>query len=330
LAAIHPDLPNVATGAAILLLAAMKILVTGANGFIGRHLVSTLAARGDEVVAVSRFQPTPAVGVEWRLAPELSGSTDWTPMLSGCDAVVHLAGVAHRRVTDHDVYTAELQRVNVDATARLYAAACSHGIKRFVFISSLAAVTSRSIGLIEETTTARPTNLYGQSKLAAEQALAVLHKNGGIPLTLLRPPVIYGAGNPGNMDRIFRLIRLGLPLPFGRLRNRRSFLYVGNLCDAVHQCLLTSAPIAGTYFVSDGRDLSTSELIQLIAEASGRRVRLWPLPACFWRILVRLQPDGSAAKLVGSLYLDVSPLMNALKWSPPFTPKEGLCATMEK
>jgi nucleoside-diphosphate-sugar epimerase len=322
-------MPHVEEGAAILLPAAMKILVTGANGFIGRHLVSTLAARGEEVVAVSRYQSTPAPGVEWRLAPELGGGTDWALLLNGCDAVVHLAGVAHRRVTDGDAYAAELQRVNVDATARLYAAACGNGIKRFIFVSSLAAVTSRSIGLVDGATPARPTNPYGRSKLAAEQALAGREKEGGVPLIVLRPPVIYGVGNPGNMDRIFRLIRSGLPLPFGRLSNRRSFLYVGNLCDAVHKCLLAHSSIAGIYFVSDGRDLSTPELIKLIAGASGRRARLWPFPASLWSMVARFQPDGSAAKLVGSLHVDVAPLTNALKWSQPFTPEQGLRATLE-
>ena len=322
-------MPDVAAGAAVFLPPAMKILVTGASGFIGRHLISTLIARGEQVVAVSRYQPAPAVNIEWKLAPELDGHTDWMPLLSGCDAVVHLAGVAHRRVTDRNEYAVELQRVNVDATARLYAAACECGISRFVFVSSLAAVTSRSIGAVNAGTPPCPTNLYGQSKLAAEEALAGLEKHGGIPLTVLRPPVIYGAGNPGNMERIFRLIRSGLPLPFGSLRNRRSFLYVGNLCDVIHRCLVAPAPVTGPYLLSDNRDLSTPELIQLIAGACGRRARLWPFPASLWRLVARLRPDGAAAKLVGSLHLDVTPLMNALVWSPPFTPEQGLRATLE-
>jgi nucleoside-diphosphate-sugar epimerase len=307
----------------------MKILVTGAGGFVGRHLISTLIARGEQVVAVSRYQPTLAANIEWKLAPELDGRTDWMPLFSGCDAVVHLAGVAHRRVRDGNAYLAELQRVNVEATAGLYAAAGVAGIKRFVFVSSLAAVTSRSIGLVDSETPPCPTTPYGRSKLAAEEALAGLEMRGGVPLTVLRPPVIYGGGNPGNMERIFRLIRSGLPLPFGSLRNRRSFLYVGNLCDAVHRCLVAPMPVTGTYLLSDNRDLSTPELIQLIAEASGRRARLWPFPASLWNLVARLQPDGTAAKLVGSLHLDVTPLMNALVWSPPFTPEQGLRATFE-
>jgi nucleoside-diphosphate-sugar epimerase len=265
------------------------------------------------VVAVSRYQPAPAPNIEWKLAPELDGRTDWMPLLSGCGAVVHLAGVAHRRVTDPNTYEAELQRVNVDATARLYAAACGAGIGRFIFVSSLAAVTSRSIGAVNARTPPCPTNPYGRS----------------IPLTVLRPPVIYGAGNPGNMERIFRLIHSGVPLPFGSLHNRRSFLYVGNLCDAVHRCLAAPTPVAGIYLLSDNRDLSTPELIQLIAEASGRRTRVWPFPASLWNLVARLQPDGTAAKLVGSLHLDVTPLINALIWSPPFTPEQGLRATLE-
>ena len=307
----------------------MKILVTGASGFIGRHLISELIARGEQVVAVSRYQPAPAANIEWKLAPELDGLTDWTALLTGCDAVVHLAGVAHRQVTNRNAYAAELQRVNVDATGRLYAAACKCGICRFVFVSSLAAVTSRSIGGVNAGTPLRPTNPYGRSKLAAENVLAGLEKQGGVPLLILRPPVIYGEGNPGNMERIFRLIRSGVPLPFGGMRNRRSFLYVGNLCDVIHRCLLSPTPLTGPYLLSDNRDLSTPELIQLIAEASGRRARLWPFPASLWRLVARLQPDGAAAKLVGSLHLDATPLMTALAWVPLFTPEQGLRATLK-
>jgi nucleoside-diphosphate-sugar epimerase len=306
----------------------MKILVTGASGFIGRHLISTLITRGQRVLAISRYQPTPAANIEWKLAPELDDRTDWMPLLSDCDAVVHLAGVAHRRMTDRNAYAAELQRVNVDATVRLYTAACKCSISRFVFLSSLAAVTSRSIGAVNGSTLPCPTNPYGRSKLAAEDALCGLEKQGGIPLTVLRPPMIYGGGNPGNMERLLRLIGLGVPLPLGGIRNRRSFLYVGNLCDVIHCCLLASEPVAGTYLISDNRDLSTSELIELIAEASGRCARLWPFPSSLCRLVAQLQPDGAAAKLVGSLHLDVTPLMNALTWSPPFTPEQGLRATL--
>jgi nucleoside-diphosphate-sugar epimerase len=331
LGAIYSNLPDVAAGSAVFLTSAVKILVTGASGFIGRHLVASLAARGEKVVAVSRHQPTSVAGVEWKPTPELSDGTNWAPLLIGCDALVHLAAVAHRRVTDHNSYLAELQRVNVDATVRLYEASRSCGMKRFVFVSSLAAVTSRSAGLIDGTTPAQPSTPYGRSKLNAEQALIELKGKGreGTSLTVLRPPVIYGRGNPGNMDRIFKLIRSGLPLPLESLRNRRSFLYVGNLCDAVHKCLLSPMPIDGTYFVSDRCDLSTPELIRTAAAAMGHPARLLPFPASLWSVVARLQPDGPIAKLVGSLYLDVAPLTRALRWSPPFTPEQGLRATLE-
>lgn len=301
-----------------------RIAVTGAGGFIGRHLVTTLAAHGMVVAAISRREPTSAAGVTWLPAPELDRQTDWGPLLDGCDALVHLAGVAHRRVIDPSAYAAELQRVNVETTAGLYIAARRAGVRRLVFMSSLAAVTSRSVGRVDASTPPRPTGPYGRSKLAAEKALVDLGRDGGPAVTVLRPPVVYGAGNRANMDHLFRLVRSGLPLPFGGLRNRRSLIYVGNLCDVVHRCLVTPAPVTGTYLVSDGRDLSTPELIRLIAGATGRRARLLPFPSSAWHLAARLQPDGPVAKLVGSLYLDIIPLARALEWTAPFTAEEGL------
>ncbi len=278
------------------------------------------------VIAVSRREPVLAAGVEWRMAPGLDGRTVWDPLLKGCDAVVHLAGVAHRHSNDPGAYAAELQRVNVEATARLYTSARSAGVSRFIFVSSLAAVTSRSIGLVDDAAVPLPTSPYGRSKLAAEESLAALSGSGRTALTILRPPVVYGAGNPANMDRLFRLVRSGLPLPFGGLRNRRSLIYVGNLCDVVHRCLTAPAPVAGTYFVSDGIDLSTPDLIRLIAAATGRRAHLWPFPAALWQFVAKLLPNSSVAKLVGSLYLDIEPLARALEWTAPFTPEQGLRA----
>jgi nucleoside-diphosphate-sugar epimerase len=308
----------------------MRVLVTGASGFLGRHLVRHLAARSCTVLAVTR---TPLAGetgtpIAWQRIGHLDGQTDWSPWLRGMDAVVHLAGVAHRANEASAAYTAELERVNVQGTVRLHAQCGLCGVGHFIFVSSLAAVTSRSLGRIDDATPSAPTTPYGHSKWRAEQALISARSVGGADYTILRPPLIYGAGNPANMARLVHLVRSGLPLPFGSLCNQRSFMFVGNLCDAIYHCLHASAARNQTFFVSDNRDLSTPELIRLIAQAGGWPCRLVPFPTPILEALARLNPDGSIAKLVGSLYLDVSPIKAALAWLPPFTVESGLRETL--
>jgi nucleoside-diphosphate-sugar epimerase len=250
----------------------MRILVTGASGFIGSHLAPALAAAGHEL----------------------------RPSVEGCDAVVHLANIAHASASPR-----ELHRVNVEGTLAQAQAALAAGARRFVYLSSIKAE--------------RPVDAYGHAKRLAEQGLLGLRD---LEPVILRPPLVYGPRVRGNFLSLMRAIRRGWPLPVASIRNRRSLLYVGNLADAVLRCLERSA--AGkVYALSDGVPVSTPELCRALARALGRPARLLPFPPA----LLRLLPG--AAPLAQSLEVDDRVLREELGWRPPILFEEGLRHTAE-
>lgn len=306
----------------------MKVLITGAGGFVGQHLVDYLLDSGSEVVAVSRFPSARPVSCRWVLSP--GTEAEWHRLLVSVTAVVHLAGLAHRAATrwDRKAHQQEMMKINFAATSELYQTASRCGVSRFLFLSSIAALTSRSVGQLGDDTPPWPISPYGISKLAADRAIEDGARNGGCPFTILRPPMIYGRGNSGNIAALTKLVKSGVPLPFRSLTNRRSFLYVGNLCDVVHRCLRSPAAANRRFLVSDGADVSTPELIRLIAASANVPCRLFSVPESVFRTIARFNPDGALAKLVGSLYLDIEPLKKALDWKPPFSVNEGLASAL--
>lgn len=302
----------------------MKCAITGATGFIGRHLARALVERGDEVVALVRQPPQPGLPPGVRTCP-----LDDPEALGGAETVFHLAGRAHILREAAADPLAEHRRVNTELTLRLASAAAGAGA-HFVFVSSIAVyglTTSRDA--ITEDTPARPLTPYGRSKLEAEQGLLKLRAEAGLQLTMLRPPLVYGPGNPGNMERLMALIRSGLPLPLASLRNRRSFLYVGNLVDALLRC--AARPGAGSiWLVADSRDLSTPELIRELARAMGLKARLLPFPPAALGLVGRLLGrQADVERLTGSLWLDCSRIRRELGWTAPVAVDQGLRLTAE-
>jgi nucleoside-diphosphate-sugar epimerase len=250
----------------------MRILVTGASGFIGSHLAPALAAAGHE----------------------LRGR------LEGCDAVVHLANIAHTSASPR-----ELHRVNVEGTLAQAQAALAAGARRFVYLSSIKA--------------AQPCDAYGQAKRLAEQGLLGLR---GLEPVILRPPLVYGPRVKANFLALMRAIDRGWPLPLASIRNRRSLLYIGNLADAIRRCL-EGAVVRKSYELSDGAPVSTPELCRALAQALGRPARLWPFPPA----LLRFAPGLS--RLAESLEADDRAIREELGWRPPFTLEEGLRLTAQ-
>ncbi len=309
------------------------VAVTGAAGFIGRHLCARLRAAGHPVRALVR-RPVGGwgEGVDERIVADLADRDALARAAAGCDAVVHLAGRAHvLRETAADPGAA-FHRANVDGTASALAAARAAGARRFVLLSSAAAVGPADAGCVDDATPARPASPYGASKLAAEEL--VRGAAGGTLGTILRPPMVYGPGMKGNPLRLFRLLDRGLPLPLGAVRNRRSTLYVGNLVDAVAAAL--AAPgAAGTFAVTDGEALSTPDFVRRAARALGRPARLVPVPPAALRALgaagdrlARLMPapvtSATFDSLVGSLVLDDRALRAATGWAPRHTVDDAL------
>lgn len=269
----------------------MRAFVTGATGFIGRAFC---AQRDLDATPGDLRQP------------------GWEDKLRGNEVVVHLAGVAHARAND-----ALYEEVNVRATRRLADAAVRAGVRRLVFVSSIkvngeATPPDRPFRASDAPA---PADEYGRSKWRAEQALA---RVAGLDVVVVRPPLVYGPGVRANFRRLLQLVDSGLPLPFGSIRNRRSFVFVGNLVALLWRCAEHPAAAGRTFLASDGEDLSTPELVRRIAKALGGQARMVSFP-----------PFLLPSKLTGSLVVDAAETRRLLEWQPPYSVDEGLAITID-
>lgn len=310
----------------------MKVLVTGANGFVGRAVCRTLAAQGHQVIAAMRQSEQQPPGIETRVVGSLSAETPWSAALGGVDAVVHAAGRAHvvrEAAADPE---AAYRSVNTDATLRLAREAARLGVRHLVFISSVKVNGESTKGKpFSADDPPAPADAYGRSKWAAEQGLAQLVRvgDGHFRVTILRPPLVYGPGVRANFLRVMRAVAMGLPLPLAAIDNRRSLIYVDNLADAVALVLREPAGAIETFVLSDGEDVSTPELIRRIARAMNRPARLFPFPPTMLELLGRA--TGRAAeieRLVGSLQLDGEGFRRRFGWTPSVMLDQGLAATV--
>lgn len=319
-----------------------SVLVTGATGFVGRYLVNALLRQPSyRVIAATRRSV--ALPTDIRVVGNIDGQTEWCEALEGVDVVVHLAARAHVLNEQDANPEAEFLKVNTEGTTNLVNQAIAAGVQHFIFISSIGAVTSFSEIPVTEESPCQPDTFYGKSKLATEKALANLASTSTMEWTILRPTLVYGAGNPGNMERLVKLVNLGIPLPLGSIQNRRSFLYVENLVDAIATCVGNKNAYSQTFHISDGQDLSTPELIRLIANSTHHSCHLLPVPLWLLKsfglagdfleqITSRQLPFNSQTvrKLTGSLVVDNRKICNILVWKPPFTVEMGLRKTFQQ
>jgi len=303
----------------------MRIVVTGASGFVGTTLCRELLARGHAVRAVVRHAnrggaiPFKTEEIE---VPDIAGEFDRRALFEGSDAVVHLAAVAHRAADE-----VTLRRVNVDATTRL-ADAAAGSVRRFVFLSSVKVHGDDSgSGTYSESDTPQPEDAYGESKLEAEKLLTEISVRSGMELVILRPPLVYGPWVKANFLRLLRWVNSGLPLPFASIRNRRSLIYVGNLVDAIARCVEHPAA-SGPFLVSDEETVSTPELVSRIARSLGRSERLFSAPPTLLRLAGSLLGrSDEIRRLTGDLAVDTSKVRRQLGWRPPYLLDQGLSET---
>ena len=302
-----------------------RILVTGAAGFVGRHLVTWLAQMGWRVTALARDPASipAAAGVDVAPMPDLSEPVDWQPLLDGISHIVHLAGLAHATET---IPEARYQRVNALAAGELAKAAAGR-TQRLVFVSSVRAQSGPSSSLVlNEAMLPTPTDAYGRSKLAGERLVA----QAGGAFTILRPTLVYGPGVKGNMAALARLARSPLPLPFGALVSRRSLLDIEGLAAAIELALTSPEAVGQTLLAADPVPVTLRDLITLMRRAIGRQPGLVPLPPPLLTGPLRILGKQSLiSRLTENLVVDTARLQ-AIGWQPPRTTTAAVAAMMRE
>lgn len=312
----------------------MKILVTGASGFIGTALLRSLAVGSSrEVVAATRSKiSAPVAGSTTVRVADLGGNTDWGQALSGVRTVIHLAARVHIMRDASADPLAEFRKANVDATLNLARQAAAAGAERFIFLSSIkvngeATPPGRPFRSDDQ---AAPCDANGISKHEAEQGLHALSDQTGMTAVMIRPPLVYGPGVRGNFLRLMALIDRGIPLPLGAITNARSMVSIWNLCDLIRTVIDVPSLRSGVYMVSDGEDLSTPDLIRRIATFMSRPARVFSVPVPVLEILGRLAGKAvQFARLCDSLAVDMSATRHELNWTPPMSVDESLQTTVQ-
>ena len=345
----------------------MNILVTGANGFIGRALCKRLLAdeyqvRG-AVRGAAQMTALPS-GVEGAMVGNIGPETDWSEALDGIDGIVHLAARVHVMRESAADPLAVFRQVNVVGTERLARQAAEAGVKRMVYLSSIKVNGERTDPQITQITRIRkkgtevsrlrkatpcqggqegelkeffsekdvpePQDPYAVSKWEAEQLLAEISSATGMETVIIRPPLVYGPNVRANFLRLLRWVNKGIPLPLGMVNNRRSLVSLDNLVDFLITCIEHPTAAGETFLVSDGEDLSTPALIRRIALSMNIPARLIPVPVCLLCLGGSLLGKKSEVdRLCRSLQVDISKAKSVLGWKPPLSVDEGLAKTAD-
>ena len=308
----------------------MNLLITGGTGFVGQHLVSALIQRNLPYQIAVRTQAGNSAHPECISVGNINALTAWSQALEGVTDVVHLAAGVHiTQETSKDAYAA-FRAVNTEGTLHLARQAAAAGVRRFIFLSSIKVNGEGKPQAYLETDTPAPEDAYAASKWEAEQGLWKISADTGMQMVILRIPLVYGPGVGANFLQLFQTVNKGWPLPLGGIANRRSLLYVGNLVDAMLVALEHPDAANKLYLLSDGQDVSTSQLVERMAQALNKTPRLFSLPQGMLRLAASVLGKSSAVdRLYGSLYLDSAKIRQELSWTPPFLMQQGLAETAQ-
>lgn len=306
----------------------MKVAVTGATGFVGRHLIPALIQAG-HVVRCAVTQKVEWLDAEQVVIARMEDQADWSQVLDGIEVVIHLAARVHVMKDKSASPLDEFCKINSTATQNLATQAAQMGVKRFIFLSSIKVngECTQKGAPFTETCVSAPEDAYGQSKLLAEQLLFTISHNTGMQVVILRPPLIYGPGVKANFLKMMGLVNKELPLPFASIDNRRSFVYVENLVSAIGFVIENPQAANQVFLVSDDTALSLPQLMRLIAVSMNKRSRLFPLSAQLLAFSMKLLGlKDLHLRLLGSLEVNNSKI-KALNWNPPYSCEEGIKKT---
>jgi nucleoside-diphosphate-sugar epimerase len=309
----------------------MRLLVTGASGFVGRQLCAGLIRHGHVVHAATRGEDF-IDNCEAVKVGDINGDTRWGTAFRDVDAVIHLAARVHVMHDEAADPLAEFRRLNVAGTERLARSAAASGVKRLVYVSSIKVNGEATHGgnRFSETDPPCPQDPYGVSKCEAEQALHRVAAETGLEVVIVRPPLVYGAGVKGNFTQMLKVLARRIPLPLASVHNFRSLIYVGNLADALIVCATHPAAAGQTYLVSDGEDISTPGLLRQLGAAMGRPALLLPCPPALLKLAGRATHKADRVqRLLGSLQVDSGKIRRELDWTPPYPLQQGLQETAE-
>lgn len=296
----------------------MRIVVTGADGFVGKELCKFLRSQQHEICAIGRRGESGG--------PPLTDVASWTERLRRADTVIHLAARAH---IVHDRSSDSLQafrEVNVEGTRCLATAAVEGKVRRFVFVSSIGVFGNESGSeIFRENTAAAPVEPYAVSKWEAEQLLIEIGRRSNLEIVVIRPPLVYGPHVKGNFVRLLRLIASGTPLPFGSLNNQRSYIGLQNFCELLALSAVHPAAAGRVFVGADGQDISTPDLLVMLAGAMGKRARLFPCPIPVVAAVMSAVGKGAEfRRLAGNLRVDASYTRNTLGWHPSRSLHDGM------
>lgn len=307
----------------------LQVLITGATGFVGQSLCVQAVCQGYAVRGAVRKPCELTEGVEPFVVGEINGLTNWSSALKGVNVVIHLAARVHILSEASENSMEEFRRVNVAGTEQLARSAAENGVRRLVYVSSIGVngLQTKLGGSFSEIDQPNPHNDYALSKWEGEQSLMRISEKTGLGVVIVRPPLVYGAGAPGNFAQMLKVLSKGIPLPLASIDNRRSLIYVGNLVDALILCGTHPDAAGQIYLVSDGEAISTPDLLRQLGAAMGQPARLLPCPQALLRLAGRLTgKSDQIERLLGSLQVDSGKIRRELGWAPPFTMAQGLHA----
>jgi nucleoside-diphosphate-sugar epimerase len=317
-----------------------KILITGSSGFIGQSLAKYLSKLDKIVCGTIRSDISflPNTKIKYVSVGDISNKLNWKDILNDVDCIIHCAGKTHAMKAAANDLSKIYRSVNVDGTKQIAEQAAEAQVKRLIFLSSIKVngestknyhfdkfLNDQKKSVFTHKDLANPKDFYAKSKLEAEKVLWEISSRTGLEVVVVRLPLVYGNGAKGNLARLVKLVKSGIPLPFSILNNQRSMIGIDNLVDLLKHCIDNPNASGKTFLASDDKDLSTPELIKRIASSMGRKPNLFPLPIFMLKFLGSIFGKSEEInRLVGSLRIDNSYTKEILNWKPPLSIEEGI------